>query len=86
MAEHANYKTEIDSPAAYAVAVTPDDDTDLTTYARSLYVGTGGNVRVITSGGNTVTFTSVPNGSVLPVRVKRVLSTSTTASNIVALY
>lgn len=73
-------------PAVNALAVTPSDSTDLTAApCRALYVGTGGNISAVV-GGNTVTFTGVPSGSILPVRISRVRATSTTASNIIALY
>lgn len=75
-----------DAPAGGAVAVTPDNSNDLAIPARALYVGTGGNINLDTAQGDTVVFTSVPSGSILPVRAKRVRATSTTASNIVALY
>lgn len=75
-----------ENPAAYATAVTPSDSTDLTRTTRALYIGTGGNVNIDTMDGSTVLFSNVPDGSILPVRVKRVRSTSTTASNIVALF
>jgi len=81
------YYTEerlISSPKA--VAVTPSDSTNLSFDARALYVGTGGNVVVVFPDNSTVTFTNVQSGSILPVIAKRVNSTSTTASNIVALY
>jgi hypothetical protein len=73
------------APAANAVAVTPDDDTDLTTAADALYIGTTGDLSVITIGGDTVTFANVPAGMVLPVSVLRVKATNTTASDIVAI-
>jgi len=73
-------------PADNAAAVTPNDSTDLTNTARAIYVGTGGDVKVTTAGGDTVTFNDVQGGSILPVRIKRVFSTSTTASNMVAIY
>ena len=66
------------SPAKFAVAVTPSDVTNLGSPARSLYIGTTGNIAV-------VTFSNVPVG-ILPVQVKRVNSTNTTASNIVAMW
>lgn len=71
-------------PADFAVAVAPDDNIDLANVARSLYIGTTGNLVVITAAGNTVTFNAVPVG-ILPVRVSRVKATGTTASNILAL-
>ncbi len=52
---------------------------------RALYVGTTGDVKVTTADDTDVTFTAVPVG-ILPVQAKRVFSTGTTASNIVALY
>lgn len=73
-------------PADNAAAVTPNDSTDLTNTARALYVGTGGDVKVTTAGNDTVTFNDVQGGSILPVRIKRVFSTGTTASNMVAIY
>jgi len=44
-----------------------------------IYVCTEGNVSVITSQGNTVLFTAVPAGAIIPVRVIGVRSTGTTA-------
>jgi hypothetical protein len=74
------------SPAAHAVAVTASDSADLPGgVCRALYVGTTGNISLDVGNGQTVLFTAVPVG-ILPVNVKRVRSTSTTASNIVALY
>jgi hypothetical protein len=73
-------------PADDAVAVTPHDTTQLATVSRGLYVGGAGNVAVLMASGQTVTFVGVAAGSVLPIRVARVNSTNTTATNIVALY
>lgn len=67
-----------------AVAVTPSDVTILET-TRALYVGGTGNINVTMADGQTVLFTAVPVG-IFPVQVSQVLSTSTTATNIVALY
>jgi hypothetical protein len=68
-----------------AVAVTPDD-TDTIAITSGLYVGSDGNVNVTMASGNDVIFTGVLAGSILPIRVIKVLSTSTTATNIIALY
>ncbi len=51
-----------------------------------LYVGTGGDLRVLTAGGDDVIFTGFPDGGFLPVNVVRVFSTNTTAANILALW
>jgi hypothetical protein len=72
------------APAHGAVVVTPSDVT-IIPCTRSLYVGTTGNINVRMIDGQTVLFTAVPVG-VLAVQVDMVLSTSTTASTILALY
>jgi hypothetical protein len=51
-----------------------------------LYVGTGGILRVLTAGGDDITFTNVPNGFLSTFQVVRVFDTTTTANNIVALW
>jgi hypothetical protein len=51
-----------------------------------LYVGTGGILRVLTAGGDDITFTNVPNGFLTTFQVIRVFATTTTADNIVALW
>lgn len=51
-----------------------------------LYIGTGGNLRVMTAGGDDVVFSNVLGGTTLPVQVIRVYATNTTASNIVAMW
>ncbi len=51
-----------------------------------LYVGTGGNLRVITAGGQDVTFNGILGGTFLPVQVLKVFQTGTTATNLIALW
>jgi hypothetical protein len=87
-----------EAPAVEAYAITPNDTTDITYVSRSLYIGGSGDVVVDMYGpvsGNrtvtntpvlvTVTFKNVPEGSILPICVKRVRATGTTATNIVSL-
>ena len=61
-----------------------------------LYVGTGGDVKVIMNSkfgpngeapdaADAITFKNVPDGSFLPVIVDYVLSTGTTASDLIAI-
>lgn len=71
------------APAPGAFSITPNDSGSI--YASSLYIGTGGDVRVLTESEDDVTFEGVAGGTVLPVRVKRVYSTSTTATGILGL-
>lgn len=73
-------------PAANAAAVTSSDATVLVG-VRGLYIGGAGDVAVRFPGSSTaVVFTAVPAGSVLPIQAERVMSTSTTATAIVALF
>jgi hypothetical protein len=74
------------SPSDRYEAVTPSDTVDLTKPCRSLYVGVAGNVVAVTTADDTVTFTGVVAGEILPIVAKRINSTSTTATDIVALY
>jgi len=79
------------------VAVTPNDFATLGNtihhIAVAIYVGTGGNLTIL--GGNTktttpattpVTFKNVPSGTFLPVGATKIISSGTTASDIVVLY
>ena len=74
-----------DGPAQDAFAITPSDGAALTLYARALYVGGAGDVKVQTRKGTTVTFSAVPGGSILPVGVGQVFATGTTATLILGL-
>lgn len=71
--------------ARTALAVTPNNDTVLQDGIRALYVGGAGNVSVVMAGGQTVTFSGVAAGTLLPIRVTRVRATDTTATLILAL-
>lgn len=73
-------------PAENAVSVTPSNSVDLLTFSRAIYVGAGGNVSAVFENDVSVTFVGVQAGSILPIRVKRINATNTTATNIVALY
>ena len=67
-------------------AITPSDGTDLQEVVRGIYVGVAGNLAVMLLDGiTTVTFTAVPVGTNLPVRVKRVMATNTTAGGLMGM-
>ena len=68
-----------------AAAVTPSDSVDLPQFS-VIYVGGAGNVKVTTAQGTAVTFTGVNAGTVIPVRVRRVWSTGTTATTMTAVF
>jgi len=77
--------------AARAALVTKSDTVDIPNPGNGevegcvLYVGTGGILRVLTAGGDDITFQNVPVGF-FPVQVVRVFASTTTANNIVALW
>lgn len=74
-------------PAEHAFAVTPSDSADLAHVTRGLWVGGAGNISVDLNGGETaVVFSGVAAGTMLPLAVTRVRSTSTTATLIVGVY
>lgn len=71
------------------MAVTPADGSDLPRgLCKGLYIGGAGNIVVEANNANRtqVTFSGVPVGTILPIQVIRVRATSTTATNIIALY
>ena len=77
-----SHATSISSPPTRALAVTPDDATDLPFVSRALYVGTRGTLRVLTLEGDDVTYANLAGTKV--IRAQRVFATGTTASDIVA--
>lgn len=79
--------SSIDAPIRYAFSITPADGADITYTTRGLYVGVSGNVKVDLDGGSTaVTLVGLAAGVVHPLRVTRVYSTDTTATDIVGMY
>jgi hypothetical protein len=51
-----------------------------------LYIGGTGNLNITTIGGDTVLFSTIAASSFFPVQVNQVRSTTTTATNIIALW
>jgi hypothetical protein len=70
---------------SHAFSVTKSD-VDVFIHGIHIYVGTSGDVAVVPENDNTsVVFKNFPSGLVLPVKVKKVLSTGTTASDLVGV-
>lgn len=82
-----------------AAVVTPHDTNPLPQTAMALFVGGAGNIVLVTEGARlaalmapgspapaTMTITGVAAGTIIPLNTFRVLATSTTATNILALY
>ena len=77
-------------PGRSTVAVTPSDTADITKkdgeYPRALWVGVAGNVAIVTPDGVVNTLTGVPAGTLVPIQTRRVNSTNTTATTMIAIY
>lgn len=78
----------IDAPSGDVIAITLD--TNFKYPCKALWVGSAGNVSLITYAGQTVVFTGVAAGTILPIRATQVTTTNTTVTspgtNILALF
>jgi len=73
------------SPYRNVVVVTPADGADLAVVAQGISCTVAGVVKVTDYGGNT-SLIPIPAGIITPIIVKRIWSTTTTATGIVAYY
>lgn len=76
-----NRASSLSGPATDVQPVTPNDTTDLSNVAVALYIETGGMIVVDTVAGET-RIMSVADFSIMPVGVRRVRATGTTATGI----
>lgn len=72
-------------PASHACGVEPSDSEQLAEIPRALYIGTGGDLAVVMKSGAEVTL-QVFAGGIIPIRVRQVKATGTTADGIVGLF
>jgi hypothetical protein len=75
----------------YGAAITKSDATNITMPAgkrltEGIYIGGAGNLVVVFEDDSTATITGALAGTILPLAVKRVNSTNTTATAMVALF
>lgn len=84
--DFAGFSQGLDSPYRNAAAITPHDTNELANVTRAIYVGGAGNIVLVTAAGNEVTLSGCLAGHVYRVRAKQVKSTSTTATNLIALW
>lgn len=75
-----SHQPGLSSPGSDIFPITPNDSTDLATDARALLVTTSGTIRVTTKDGQQRDIPSITAPFILPVRVRRVHSTGTTAT------
>lgn len=77
-------------PSGKYVAITPSNSTNLETvngeWPRAIFVGGDGNIAVVGFDDAAVTFTGAVAGQIIPISYKRINSTNTTATALVALY
>jgi len=74
--------------AAKAAAITPSDIEDIVP-TNGIYVGAAGDLEVTLKGmadGESIVFKGLVAGMIHPIRAKRIWSTNTTATNILAIY
>ena len=80
----------VSGPARRVVVVVPHDANDLVDIPKGVYVGTGGDLTMIgvdaPANASGVTWKNVPAGALIPFRPRRILSTGTSAANMLALY
>ena len=81
----ANQTPGISGPFLSAVAVTPHDSNELTHVTRALWVGTAGDLALVTQDGSAVTFANF-GPAWLPGRIRAVKATGTTANDLVAVW
>ncbi|MER2263888.1 spike base protein, RCAP_Rcc01079 family [Methylobacterium oxalidis] len=79
-----SYAPGLHDPIANAAEITPSDTNDLDVVPRALLIGTAGDLKIQMLGGQTVTLKV--QATLYPIRVRRILATGTTASNIVACW
>ena len=83
---YASNSPSLTSPAIDGQAVVPSNTALLTQVSRAIYVGAAGDISAELASGTQVTFTAVPAGMILPLRLSKIRATGTTAQNIVALW
>ena len=76
------------APSQFPKAVTKSDTADIYDgkLSKGIYCGSGGNITVVLGDDSTVLFVGTIAGSIIPIQIKRVNSSGTTPTDIVALY
>ena len=81
-----NFTADQAAPGRSWVSVTPHDSTNLPAGCRALFVTAAGDVALVGDDDVAVTFAGIPAATILPLGPKRVNSTNTTATGIIAIY
>lgn len=80
------FSSEGGFPASTWASITPSNTVNLPAGVIGVYVGGAGAVVLVGKDNTAVTFAAVPVGTVLQCGARRVNSTGTTATNLVALF
>lgn len=80
-----SFQPSLSGPASSGFTIVPSDASDLAEVTRGIYVGQGGDLSAVMLSGEQVLLKSVPAGTVLPLRVRRVRSTDTTTAHLIGL-
>jgi len=68
-------------------AISPNDEIDLPFITDSIYIASGGNIRMLLENDETaITLVEVPSSTVLNLRIKKIFSTGTEAASLVGFY
>jgi hypothetical protein len=81
-----SHALSVSEAAANAAAITPSDSTPLANITRAIYVGVSGDIKVDMAGSGTAIVLKSVAAGLLQIRVAKVYSTGTAATNLVALY
>lgn len=79
-----NFARHFLGPGTKFAAITESDTVDIP-LTRAIYVGGAGDVVAVDADGTATTFSGVPAGTLLPIRVRRI-NAATTATLMVAIY
>lgn len=82
-----SFSNGLGSPAfnAFNAYSERSDTVDLAVATRAVYTGSGGDIKVTMVGGGEVVFEDVPPGTKLDIRIARLWSTGTTATDVIGL-
>lgn len=83
--DNRRYEDRVDTAALRWAAVTTSDTTNFSELPKAIYVGTAGIIAAVGADGVVANFFA-PDGTTVLIRPKRINTTGTTASGLVALY
>ena len=80
-------KAHRNKSGSIAESIIPSDKSDLDLTGSKLFVGTGGDLKVDTIDGQTITLKNIANGTLIDfIKVKRIHARGTTARDIVSIH